>query len=149
MKRSKWHLKNYFNIISSLGTTYWVERWPCVSVTRYGNNIKGSWYLQNIKTTGSQRYAHHCPDSLRDGIQVLEKVDYNLTTFEEKQEVPNAGNHCIYWWSWGDSNPWPFECHFLKGFFENNTIASQNPCHLLSISVKLYSLFAIQSSLIF
>lgn len=37
----------------------------------------------------TQRYAHHRPDSLRDGIQVLE-VDYNLTTVEQKQEVSNA-----------------------------------------------------------
>jgi len=35
------------------------------------------------------RYAHHCPDSLRDGIQILE-TDYNLTTVWEKREVSNA-----------------------------------------------------------
>ncbi|MCR4293833.1 MAG: tyrosine-type recombinase/integrase [Candidatus Kuenenia sp.] len=35
------------------------------------------------------RYAHHCPDSLRDGIQILE-TDYNLTTVGEKREVSNA-----------------------------------------------------------
>ncbi len=27
----------------------------------------------------TQRYAHHCPESLRDGVEILE-VDYNLTT---------------------------------------------------------------------
>ena len=36
---------------------------------------------KDIKVT--QRYAHHCPDSLRDGVEMLE-VDYNLTTVEEK-----------------------------------------------------------------
>ncbi len=36
---------------------------------------------QDIKTT--QRYAHHCPDSLRDGVEILE-VDYNLTTMGKK-----------------------------------------------------------------
>jgi site-specific recombinase XerD len=30
---------------------------------------------KDIKMT--QRYAHHCPDSLRDGVEILE-VDYNL-----------------------------------------------------------------------
>jgi hypothetical protein len=28
----------------------------------------------------TQRYVHHCEESLRDGIEVLEKIDYNLTT---------------------------------------------------------------------
>jgi integrase len=37
---------------------------------------------KNIRTT--QRYAHHCPDSLRDGVEILES-DYNLTTMGEKE----------------------------------------------------------------
>ncbi|MBU6392314.1 MAG: site-specific integrase [Planctomycetota bacterium] len=37
----------------------------------------------------TQRYAHHCPESLRDGIQVLES-DYNLTTVGENRNVSNA-----------------------------------------------------------
>tara|TARA_B100002003_G_scaffold29979_1_gene24855 strand:+ start:762 stop:1070 length:309 start_codon:yes stop_codon:yes gene_type:complete len=37
---------------------------------------------KDIKMT--QRYAHHCPDSLRDGVEVLE-TDYNLTTMEKKE----------------------------------------------------------------
>ncbi len=36
---------------------------------------------KDIKMT--QRYSHHCPESLRDGVEVLES-DYNLTTIEEK-----------------------------------------------------------------
>ena len=32
---------------------------------------------EDVKMT--QRYAHHCPDSLRSGVEILE-VDYNLTT---------------------------------------------------------------------
>jgi site-specific recombinase XerD len=36
---------------------------------------------RDIKTT--QRYAHHCPESLRDGVEALE-ADYNLTTIGEK-----------------------------------------------------------------
>ena len=36
---------------------------------------------KDISTT--QRYAHHCSDSLRDGVEILE-VGYNLTTVEEK-----------------------------------------------------------------
>ena len=37
---------------------------------------------KDIKMT--QRYAHHCPDSLRDGVEILE-VDYNLTTIGKKE----------------------------------------------------------------
>ena len=37
---------------------------------------------EDIRMT--QRYSHHCPDSLRDGVEALE-VDYNLTTIEEKR----------------------------------------------------------------
>ncbi len=41
---------------------------------------------RDIKMT--QRYAHHCPDSLRDGVEILETdaiVDYNSTTIAEKR----------------------------------------------------------------
>ncbi|GAX62368.1 site-specific tyrosine recombinase [Candidatus Scalindua japonica] len=37
---------------------------------------------EDIRMT--QRYSHHCPESLRDGVEALE-VDYNLTTMEEKR----------------------------------------------------------------
>ncbi len=37
---------------------------------------------KDIKMT--QRYAHHCPDSLRDGVEILE-TDYNVTTIDEKE----------------------------------------------------------------
>jgi len=37
----------------------------------------------------TQRYSHHCPDSLRDGVQILE-ADYNLTTVAGNREVMNA-----------------------------------------------------------
>ena len=36
---------------------------------------------KDIKTT--QRYAHHCPDSLRDGVEMLE-VDCNMTAVEKR-----------------------------------------------------------------
>ncbi len=36
---------------------------------------------KDIKMT--QRYTHHCPDSLRDGVEILD-TDYNLTTIEKK-----------------------------------------------------------------
>ncbi len=39
---------------------------------------------KDIKMT--QRYSHHCPDSLRDGVEILE-TDYNLTTIEKKKEI--------------------------------------------------------------
>ncbi len=42
---------------------------------------------QDIRMT--QRYSHHCPDSLRDGVQILE-ADYNLTTVEGKRDVANS-----------------------------------------------------------
>ena len=37
---------------------------------------------KDIKMT--QRYAHHCPDSLRDGVEILE-TDYNLATISKKE----------------------------------------------------------------
>jgi integrase len=42
---------------------------------------------KDIKTT--QRYAHHCPESLRDGVDILE-VDYNLTTMAKKMTIPSV-----------------------------------------------------------
>jgi len=36
---------------------------------------------KDLKNT--QRYSHHCPESLMDGVQVLEKFDYNLTTMAQ------------------------------------------------------------------
>ncbi len=38
---------------------------------------------RDIKAT-VQRYAYHCPDSLRDGVEILE-VDYNLTTMRKNE----------------------------------------------------------------
>ncbi len=47
---------------------------PVIAVAHYNLGHK------DISTT--QRYAHHCPDSLRDGVEILE-TDYNLTTVEK------------------------------------------------------------------
>ncbi len=44
---------------------------------------------EDIRMT--QRYSHHCPESLRDGVRVLES-DYNLTTVEEKGEIKTPSN---------------------------------------------------------
>jgi hypothetical protein len=33
----------------------------------------------------TQQCSHHCPDSLRDGVEILES-DYNLTTIERKKD---------------------------------------------------------------
>ncbi|MCP5007613.1 MAG: tyrosine-type recombinase/integrase [Planctomycetes bacterium] len=38
----------------------------------------------------TQRYAHHCPDSLRDCVKVLEKCDYNVTTIEKKESLEHS-----------------------------------------------------------
>lgn len=51
---------------------------------------KISKLLGHTNITMTQRYAHHCPESLRDGIVALEKVDYNLTTVRENKNVSNA-----------------------------------------------------------
>ncbi|MCF6147314.1 MAG: tyrosine-type recombinase/integrase [Candidatus Kuenenia sp.] len=48
---------------------------------------KISKLLGHMNITMTQRYAHHCPESLREGIEVLEKVDYNLTTVRENRHV--------------------------------------------------------------
>ena len=37
----------------------------------------------------TQRYAHHCPDSLKDGVQILE-VGHNLVTVEINRNVSNV-----------------------------------------------------------
>ena len=42
---------------------------------------------KDIKTT--QRYAHHCPESLRDGVEVLE-VDCNMTAVAKKMTIPSV-----------------------------------------------------------
>ena len=36
---------------------------------------------KDLKNT--QRCSHHCPESLMVGVQVLEKLDYNLTTMAQ------------------------------------------------------------------
>lgn len=46
--------------------------------------------LGHLNITMTQRYAHHCPESLRGGIEVLEKVDYNLTTVGVNRNVSTA-----------------------------------------------------------
>ena len=51
---------------------------------------KISKLLGHVNTTMTQCYTHHCPESLREGIEVLEKVDYNLTTLRENRNVSNA-----------------------------------------------------------
>lgn len=51
---------------------------------------KISKLLGHTNITMTQRYAHHCPESLRGGIEALEKVDYNLTTVRENRNVSNA-----------------------------------------------------------
>ena len=50
---------------------------------------KISKLLGHQSITMTQRYAHHCPESLRDGIEVLEP-DYNLTTVKGKRKASNA-----------------------------------------------------------
>lgn len=45
--------------------------------------------LGHKSTIMTQRYAHHCTESLRDCLQVLES-DYNLTTVGEKRNVSMA-----------------------------------------------------------
>lgn len=45
---------------------------------------------KNVRVT--QRYAHHYPESLRDGVDVLSKSDYNLTTMGEKRSELTEAN---------------------------------------------------------
>ncbi|MBM4055305.1 MAG: site-specific integrase [Planctomycetes bacterium] len=47
---------------------------------------KISKLLGHYDITMTQRYAHHCPESLREGVDILDS-DYNLTTVEEKGNV--------------------------------------------------------------
>lgn len=50
---------------------------------------KISKLLGHYDISMTQRYAHHCPESLRDGIQVLE-IGHNLVTVGEDRNVSNA-----------------------------------------------------------
>jgi integrase len=43
---------------------------------------------EDVRTT-QKRYAHHCSESLRDGVEILE-TDYNLTTIDEKRDFSSA-----------------------------------------------------------
>ncbi len=45
---------------------------------------------EDVRTT-QKRYAHHCPESLRDGVEILD-ADYNLTTISEKNGFSGASN---------------------------------------------------------
>ena len=45
---------------------------------------KISKLLGHKDITMTQRYAHHCPESLRDAVEALE-VDYKLTSWDEKE----------------------------------------------------------------
>ncbi len=45
---------------------------------------------EDVRTT-QKRYAHHCSESLRDGVEILE-TDYNLTTIDEKRDFSSASN---------------------------------------------------------
>ncbi|MCR4344948.1 MAG: site-specific integrase [Candidatus Scalindua sp.] len=42
---------------------------------------------EDIRMT--QRYAHHCPESLRDGVEILESY-YNPTTMQKKESLINV-----------------------------------------------------------
>ena len=44
---------------------------------------------KDLKNT--QRYSHHCPESLMIGVKILEKFDYNLTTMAVKGGAKNGG----------------------------------------------------------
>jgi site-specific recombinase XerD len=45
---------------------------------------------EDVRTT-QKRYAHHCPESLRNGVEILD-ADYNLTTISEKNGFSGASN---------------------------------------------------------
>lgn len=51
---------------------------------------KISELLGHYDISMTQRYAHHNIESLRDGMQVLEKSDYNLTTVGKNRNVSTA-----------------------------------------------------------
>ena len=46
--------------------------------------------LGHVNITMTQRYAHHCPESLRAGIAVLENSGHDLVTAKETRNVSNA-----------------------------------------------------------
>jgi integrase len=46
--------------------------------------------LGHVNIIMTQRYAHHCPESLRVGIAVLENLGHDLVTAKETRNVSNA-----------------------------------------------------------
>ncbi len=53
---------------------------------------KISKLLGHVNIAMTQRYAHHCPESLRDGVNVLENLGHDLVTVEENRKVSIALN---------------------------------------------------------
>ncbi len=51
---------------------------------------KISKLLGHVNITMTQRYAHHCPESLRDGVLVLEGSGHDLVTVGESRKVSIA-----------------------------------------------------------
>jgi len=51
---------------------------------------KISKLLGHVNIAMTQRYAHHCPESLRDGVQILESSGHDLVTEEENRKVSTA-----------------------------------------------------------
>ena len=49
------------------------------------------WLAGHEDIRMTQRYSHHCPESLRDGVEALE-VDCNLTTMKEKGRFETSQN---------------------------------------------------------
>lgn len=43
--------------------------------------------------TMTTRYAHHNPESLRHGVEVLDRTGDILVTFDEKRKVANTATH--------------------------------------------------------
>jgi len=64
--------------------------WHCLRhtfATRLAQNgvdiYKIAKLLNHKDLKNTQRYSHHCPESLMDGVQVLEKFDFNLTSMAQ------------------------------------------------------------------
>jgi hypothetical protein len=54
--------------------------------------------------TMTMRYAHHYPESLRHGVEVLDKKCYNSATVDNKKGLEESPKPLFFWWRGEDLN---------------------------------------------
>jgi hypothetical protein len=67
--------------------------------------------------TMTMRYAHHYPESLRSGVEVLDRIGYSMATIDKKEELAMVANSSKVYEikrksmvAMGGANPRPLPC---------------------------------------